>query len=433
VGQVVTEPLAHLATLPNGVRVLAFEQPHLASGNVSVFVRSGSAHESARSSGIGHVVEHMVFKGTAERDRRRINLEAERLGAEVNAHTDKDHTAFHMRGLAPHAPLFVRMLGDLVRNPTFPADELERERQVLLAEFAEDEDDAMSTAFKLFDRACFGLHPFARSVIGSRRNIERFSRDDLAAHVQRQYTGANVIVAAAGPFAPETIVDAARAAFAGLPRGEPHSVAPAAYAGGLASRHVAGTGQAHLVLGGAIAPLASDDVASIVAAAVLGEGMSSPLMECLREERGLVYYAACSADVYDPAGQFVVEASMAPDKLDECLREALCLVERHTRSVDAVDLERARHQILVRHLRAQERPSQLLEDAALDLFALGRVRTRAERAVRIEAVTSEAVRAAFARLLGAGLTVAVAGQVGRGVRDRLRGFVDNARSPKTTP
>src|SRR3954453_1049580 len=118
-----------VATLANGVRVLTIRLPQLETACASVFIRSGSAHEAKALNGISHVVEHMVFKGTRTRDARRINLDAERLGAEVNAHTDKDHTAFHMRGLAADADVFVRMLGDIVLDPLFPAEELERERQ----------------------------------------------------------------------------------------------------------------------------------------------------------------------------------------------------------------------------------------------------------------------------------------------------------------
>ena len=157
-----------LVQLPNGVAVLTAPLPHARSCAVAVFVRWGSAHESRALSGIGHVLEHMAFKGTATRDARRINLDAERLGAEVNAHTDKDHTAYHMRGLAGHAPELLAQLADIVRHATLPADELERERQVLLHEFTEDEDDPLSTAFKLFDRASFGLHPAAQPVISTR-------------------------------------------------------------------------------------------------------------------------------------------------------------------------------------------------------------------------------------------------------------------------
>ncbi|MFY9513120.1 MAG: pitrilysin family protein, partial [Rubrivivax sp.] len=238
-----------LATLPNGVRVLTVAMPHVASASVAVFVQCGSAHESRSLNGIGHVIEHMVFKGTATRDARRINLDAERLGAEVNAHTDKDHTAFYMHGLAEHALDFVAMLGDIVRHASFPAQELERERQVLLHECTEDEDDPLSTAFKLFDKACFGSHPVAQSVIGPRRNLERFTRDELVGHLQRQYAGAAIVVGAAGNIDAEAVQRAAEAAFGDMPRGVPTLVAPVAYAGGIASKRESGSSQVHLVLG----------------------------------------------------------------------------------------------------------------------------------------------------------------------------------------
>ncbi|HEY6356472.1 MAG TPA: pitrilysin family protein, partial [Burkholderiaceae bacterium] len=178
-----------LHTLANGVRVVASATPHLQTAGVSVFVRVGSAHESRALNGIGHVLEHMAFKGTRDRSAHRVNLDAEMLGAEVNAHTDKDHTAYHMRGLGEHAPRFVAMLADIVRHATFPQDELTREREVLLQEVAEVEDDPITVAYQLFDHACWAEHPAAQPVIGQRRVIERCSREQLAAHVQQHYTG----------------------------------------------------------------------------------------------------------------------------------------------------------------------------------------------------------------------------------------------------
>ena len=204
-------------TLANGVRLVTIRLPHLDTVCVSVFVRTGSAHETKRLNGVSHFVEHMAFKGTHERDCQRINLDAERLGAEVNAHTDKDHTAYHMRGMARDAGEFVRMLGDIVLCSTFPEAELERERQVILHEVTEDEDDAMSAAFKLFDKTCYGAHPIGQPVIGTRTNIKRFSRDELLGYVQRQYSGANVIVGVAGNVDPQVILVAVETAFGAMP------------------------------------------------------------------------------------------------------------------------------------------------------------------------------------------------------------------------
>ncbi|HEX6361447.1 MAG TPA: pitrilysin family protein [Albitalea sp.] len=414
-----TEPDTAIVTLANGVRVVSIRLPHLDSVAVSVFVRTGSRHESRKLNGISHFVEHMAFKGTETRDCQQINLDAERLGAEVNAHTDKDHTAFHMRGLARDAGAFLRMLSDIVRHGSFPEAELERERQVILQELTEDEDDPLSTAYKLFDKACFGQHPLAQPVIGTRGNIQRIARADLLEYVARQYGACNVVVGVAGGIDHDAVMREAEAAFGTMPRGMPNAVDAPAYVGGGKSKRQAGYSQTHVVLGFPIPGLLEDHAPGVVAAALFGEGMSSPLMDRIRERLGLVYYAACSADVFDVCGQFVIEASTSPEHLDRFFEEVTRLLAAQADAIDAVALERARNQIAVRTLGAREKPFRRLEEAAQDLFVFGRVRPREELMAQIEAVTAAQLRATFARLLATRAAVALAGKVPQQAGDRV--------------
>jgi predicted Zn-dependent peptidase len=331
-----------------------------------------------------------------------------------------------MRGLARDAGSFLHMLGDIVRHSTFPEAELERERQVILHEYTEDEDDALSTAFKLFDKACYGEHAVARPVIGSRANIRRFTRAELMAHVQRQYTGANTIVGVAGNVDADCFVAEATAAFGDMPRGGDNLVAAPDYLGGMRTRRIPGCSQAHVVLGFPIPGLPGPYQAAVVAAALFGEGMSSPLLDRIRERRGLVYHADCSADVTDLCGQFVVEASTSPAHLDEYFGEVTRLLHEHAEATDPVGLERARNQIIVRSLCAREDIVQRLEIAALDLFAFDRVRSREELTAGVAAVTPAEVREEFARMLGAGAAVALAGKVPKGVEERVAPLVRRA-------
>jgi predicted Zn-dependent peptidase len=412
-----------VATLGSGVRVAVQPLPHVATAAVSVFVRSGSQHESARMNGIGHFIEHMAFKGTSSRDCQKINLDAERLGAEVNAHTDQSHTAFHMRGLARDAGAFVEMLGDIVLHGAFPESEIERERQVILHEYTEDEDDPMSTAFKLFDVACYGDHAMARPVIGNRANLRRFTRAELSSWVQQQYTGINIVVGVAGDVDADRVVAEADRIFGDLPRGSENLVAAPAYLGGSRMRRMAGCSQAHAVLGFPIPGLLGDYQSGVVAAALFGEGMSSPLLDQIRERRGLVYHADCTADVTDLCGKFVIEASTAPEHLLEYFIEVTRLLREHTTFIDPVELERARNQIIVRSLCAQEVSAQRLEGAALDLFTFGRVREREEVMAGFAAVSSDQVREAFARMQDAGAAVALAGRIGKVAPERIARIV----------
>ena len=414
-----------LHTLANGLRAVAIPMPWRQTVSLSVFIRTGSLHEPRLLNGISHVVEHMAFKGTHTRDCQRINLDAERLGAEVNAHTDKDHTAFHIEGLAADLPTFVELLADIVLHSSFPADELERERQVLQHEFTEFEEDPVNIAFELFDRACYGAdHPAGRSVIGNRANLKRFTRDDLLAYVQRQYTACNVIVAAAGPVDEAVLLRATEAAFGGMPRGEPNTVPAPVWHGGVKLRRLSGSAQCQAVLGFEAPPLADDaHIAYVLAAALLGEGMSSPLLDEIRERRGLAYHVGCSVDVFPLASQFVIEAATDPQQTEAFFTETARLLKQHTATTDPVGLARARNQITVRTLRALEQPAKQLEAAVQEVFTFGQPRDARQWLARLQAVTGAELRDVFARMLASKGAVGLAGSVTARAREKAEGLV----------
>ena len=398
--------------------------PWRATVSLSVFIRTGSLHESARLNGISHVVEHMAFKGTAARTCQQINLDAEALGAEVNAHTDKDHTAFHIEGLPQDLPAFVMQLADIVLNSNFPADELERERHVIEQEFSEFEEDPVGTAFQLFDRACYGMHPAGQPVIGKRANLRRFTRGDLLDYVRRQYSASNVVVAVAGPVAFDPFLRAVEAAFGAMPMGTPNYVTAPIWQGGLKARRMAGSGQCQVVIGFEAPPLADPaHVAYVLAAALLGEGMSSPLLDEIRERRGLAYHAACTADILPLTGQFVIEAATAPEQAEALLVAVDQLLRQHCDLIDPVGLERARKQLTVRALRSLEQPARRLEAAAQDLFSLGHLRDTQDWLTQLQAVTAEQVRCVFASMRNdqsatATAALALAGSVPLRARER---------------
>jgi predicted Zn-dependent peptidase len=285
----------------------------------------------------------------------------------------------------------------------------------------------MAIAFKRFDEACYGAHAAARPVIGSRTNLRRFTRSDLMAWIEHQYTAANTVVAVAGDVDAAQIMAAAQAAFGDMPRGRDNVIAAPAFIGGIRSRRLRDSSQAHVVVGFPIPPLSGDHVACVVAAALLGEGMSSPLLDRVRERRGLVYHADCWTDVRDAFGQFVIEASSAPELLVEYASEMSHLLREQAEAIDSIGLERARNQSAVRVLGEWETPAQRLERVALDLFALGRVRSRDELLASITAVTATQVREAFQRMLDAGAAVGIAGNIAQGEAERVARLVGGAR------
>ncbi|NDY93571.1 insulinase family protein [Ideonella sp. TBM-1] len=410
------------------MRLVGLPLPWRQTVALSVFVRTGSLHESTRENGISHVVEHMAFKGTPTRNCQQLNLEAERLGAEVNAHTDKDHTAFHLEGLPQDLPAFVDLLADIVLHGTFPEDELERERQVILHELTEVQEDPAAMAFQAFDRACYGpQHPAGRPIIGQRRNIERFTRAELQRYVARQYGAGHTVLAVAGPLNARQWKAFERdvaSAFGDMPTGQAPQVQAPAWHGGLKVQRLAGSSQCQVVLGFE-APALADEArgapvaADVLAAALLGEGMSSPLLDEIRERRGLAYYVACSADVLPLTGQFIIEAATGAKEAPEYLQAVAELLARLAQDGPAaVDLERARRQLWVRALRGLEAPARRLEAAVQDLFIFGRLRDPLQGLQRLQEVDARQVQDVFQRLLSGRAAIALAGSVPQKVRDQ---------------
>jgi predicted Zn-dependent peptidase len=416
-----------LHTLPNGARLLAIPMPHVQSASVGVFLRVGSRDETAASSGIGHVLEHMAFKGTATRSVQAINLDAERLGADVNAFTGKDMTGYFMTGLGRHAQQLLRMTADIVLNSTFPEAELRRELDVIRQEAIEYEEDPQDSASDLLDRALWGDDPMGRPVIGTVGNIEGFTRDDLVRHVRSHHVAEKTVVVAAGNFDVEAWLALAGELFAAMPTSAgassaPHPVAPvpspAAHVGDALAQRFTQVSQVFLNVAYPLTPEPPDGMpgrrwrlAASLAAHVFGEGMSSPLVDTVRERLGLAYTTHAMMDGGDVWANFMVHAVTTPDKLDALVAATGDLLRAHAAApVDPVHLERAKNQLTVARVRTGERTYATMEQAVEELFASGGVTPMDEAIAMIDAIGAEEVRSVFERMLANPPALAITGK-----------------------
>ncbi len=248
--------------------------------------------------------------------------------------------------------------------------------------------------------------------------------------MQRQYTARNVVIAVAGPVDEAMFAALLRqleqdTGFGAMPAGAPNAVDLPSWQGGLKARRLAGSGQTQLVLGFPAPALAAGEAATlphVLAAAMLGEGMSSPLLDEIRERRGLAYQAGCAADIWPHGGQFVIDAATSPEQAVELLDAVHALLLRHAEggADDRVALERARRQLAVRALRGLEQPARRLEAAAQDLFTFDRLRDTKDWLAQLQAVTPAQVQAAFAAMQGGQqrAAVALAGSVPAKARER---------------
>src|SRR5262249_37828804 len=237
----------------------------------------------------------------------------------VNAYTSREQTAYYAKVLAEDVPLAVDILADILQHSVFDAEELERERTVILQEIGQANDTPEDIIFDLFQERAFPDQPIGRPVLGRPEIIERIGRERVAAYLRENYGAASMVLAAAGKIEHERVVDLAMSAFASLPRDSAASTAPAAYLGG-DLRQSRDLEQVHVVLGFPGMAFGDPDYyPAAVLSTALGGGMSQRLFQEIREKRGLVYSIYSFAHAYRDGGLFGVYAGTGEDQVTELM------------------------------------------------------------------------------------------------------------------
>ena len=266
---------------------------------VLVAFDAGARTEREQENGMAHFLEHLVFKGGEKYGNyRAVNETAERLGGVLNAYTSHDLVAFHITVRAESAPEAIDLLSDFVGRPRLDADELDRERGVVIQEINRAYDQPATVAEYLIDRAAFGEHPLGKTVLGPEENLRTFTREAIVAFRERRWSGANAGAFLAGNL--EHLPDVAELVerfgrFPELPGAEPYVPAPAFEPQTVVEQR--DTKQSHLRMIYRPAIEVSDmrqRAALSIYATLLGGSMGSRLFDEIREKRGLCYsvYAA---------------------------------------------------------------------------------------------------------------------------------------------
>ena len=265
--------------------------PHVRSTAIGVWLDAGSRHEQDAEAGLTHFLEHMVFKGSAKRSADDIAFAIDGIGGHLDAFTTKESTAFTVKVLDRHLPLAVDVVSDMVLRPTFPAEELEKEKGVVLEELKMDEDSPDYLIHEIFAKSFWGRHSLGRPIIGTKETIESFDRDGLARFYGKTLQPEAVMVTAAGALRHEDVVDLIGAQFGALARtAAPPASTPPAATPEIALRDKPSLEQVHLNLG--VETYAMNDprrFAGYILSTLLGGGVSSRLFLKVRERAGLAY------------------------------------------------------------------------------------------------------------------------------------------------
>ncbi|HET6438164.1 MAG TPA: pitrilysin family protein [Anaeromyxobacter sp.] len=317
----------HRAVLGNGLRVLTARSPGLHSAMIALYVRTGSRHETHARNGVSHFLEHLFFRGSVGYpDTVAMNAAVEAAGGSLNGITARDHGCYYTP-IHPHqVGTGLAVLGDLMRRPLL--SDMDVEREVILEEIL-DEVDASGRDIdpdNLSKRVVFGSHPLGFKIAGTAENVRRLRPADVRAHHSRFYTGANLVLAVAGPVHPRQVAELAEQHLGAVPKGQASVDLPAPpWPDGPRVEIVEhDDAQTEFSLSFPCPPERHPDYPiHLCIRRILDDGLSSRLPFEVVERRGLAYALHAGIDTFADAGMTVIDGACAPRKLPRVMEEVL--------------------------------------------------------------------------------------------------------------
>lgn len=389
--------------LPNGLRVVTKAMPGVHTVSLAVSVDVGARFESEEKSGISHFLEHMAFKGTKRRSALEIAEEMDEVGASMNAFTSSESTVYYARFLPEDLGLVVDVLADILQNSTFEADELERERGVILQEIAMHKDSPDDLVFDHFHEVVYPDQPLGRSILGTPDHINRFKAVDFRDYMRQHYCPARMVVSAAGNVDHDQIVRRVGECFHFTEPGQTLAPPRGTYIGG-DKRSDGNFEQMHLIMGFPGLSYGDPDYyAAQLMVTALGGGMSSRLFQEVREKRGLVYSVYAFQSSYSDGGMFGVYAAAGQEKAGELVPvlsdEILKLADN---GISEGELARAQRQHIAGLKMISENVSSVAEWLGRHMLCYGEFRGLDDLSERYHNVTTADIKRAMNRMLEAG-------------------------------
>lgn len=333
----------------SGLRLVATQLENFYTVSFGVFVNVGSVLENEKNNGYSHFIEHLLFKGTKRRTALQISEAIDDLGATMNAYTSKDCTCFYTKSATRDLEKCIDVLSDMYFNAEIPADELEKERGVVLEEIKMCEDTPDDVSQDLISSALFFSQPLGQTILGNPQNIKYSDRHSILKFKNNHYFAANTVISVAGKFDLEQLDKFIQQYFESNFSGEncgASSAEPAVSYTDKFLHRFKPIEQAHVEMAfGGFSVSAAERHATSVLASTLGGGATSRLFQSLREKHGLVYSVFSYPSFYSNCGMFEIYAGLSPQNV----RKACLLIQDEIRrfvddGITEKELARARLQ-----------------------------------------------------------------------------------------
>ncbi len=378
--------------LPNGLTIITEQMQHIRSASIGIWLETGSRDEDAEWNGISHFIEHMVFKGTKHRSAEEIARQVDSIGGNMDAFTAKECICFNVKVLDEHIPLALEILCDLVLNPVFDAQDIARERGVILEEIKMDEDNPDYLVHEIFTQNFWKDHPLGKPILGTKDTVKRFEREPVLDAYHHRFAPGNIIVSAAGHLEHAPFVELVTRHFEHMKptKNGFHSSTPKIVSR-IILRNKKALEQVQLCLGVPSHPIAHEKRhAGYILNTLLGGGMSSRLFQNIRERQGLAYSIYSDLNPYRDTGCMAVYAGTSRESATKVVQSVVTEFKKlKNDKVQEDELRRAKDQLKGSLMLSLESSTARMSNLARQEMYFEHFYDLDELIEKIEAVTAD--------------------------------------------
>jgi predicted Zn-dependent peptidase len=396
----------NLYTLKNGLRVVTEKNDSVKSISVGIMVQNGSRNETAELNGISHFIEHMFFKGTGKRSPKEIAASVENLGGQINAFTSKEATCYYVKNLYTHLDLSLEVLSDIILNSKFAAEDIEREKGVVVEEINMSEDSPEDALDDLHCTVAFGSNPLAYPILGTIDKVKSFNREAIKDFIKKKYTPSNSVLSVCGNFDDRELEELIKKYFGEWKNDSIYiPTYDSTYIHEGTSSIDKDIEQLHIGLGLNGLPYGHEKgYALVLLCNIFGGGASSILFQKVREELGLCYNIYCYPQAFQGVGMLNIYTGLGKNYAEKALDVIIKELYKFSENMITKDvLEMNKEKIKANYILGLESTSSRMFSNAKSVLFKNKISTQDEVIKKVDKVSLDDVEFVLKECFGNGI------------------------------